>query len=124
MLNFKDFIKESQSKDIIITLPAHIEWSDYERELDRVKDGNEVINFKVPFLPKSQPRRVYLCWRGNIVGYQNCCGMVSKADFTCTTTGRQWEGNFIQRTGPFYHIEPIEQKGFQGFRYFDSSVQV
>ena len=42
-----------EKKDIIITLPSNIEWSDYEKELDAVKDESQIMNFKVPFLPSS-----------------------------------------------------------------------
>jgi hypothetical protein len=36
-------------------------------------------------------------------------------NFKCSTTGREWTGKFIQRTGKFFEIEPIPMRGFQGF---------
>lgn len=110
-------------RDIIITLPSSIEWSDYQKELDAVKDGRAVMNFKVPFLPKREMRdkifRCWLVWRGHIVGWQRVCGFLEDGNFECSTTGTKWEGNFIQRTGPFHASETQpEMKGFQGWRYF------
>lgn len=110
-------------RDIIVTLPSSIEWEDYQKELDAVKDGKLVMNFKVPFLPKkdmrSQIDKCWLVWRGHIVGWQQVCGFVDGGSFDCTTTGEHWDGCFIQRTGPFHPLdEPVEMKGFQGWRYF------
>ena len=108
-----------ETKDIVITLPSKIKWSDYEKELNAVKDESQVINFKVSFLPKCKPEKVYICYKGNIIGWMKCCGMIDGKSFDCTTTGEHWEGKFIQRTGEFHKIEPIPMKGFQGFRYFE-----
>ena len=104
---------------LLITLPSTFEWSDYEEELAAVTDESYVMNFKVPFLPKNIEgiTRVYLVYRGNIVGWQKFVGC-STDDFTCTTTGKGWKGKFLQRTGPFHKITPIPYKGFQGFRYY------
>lgn len=107
------------STDIIITIPKSIKWEDYERELLAAKNG-AIMNFKVPFLPKNDivGSKCYLCYNGYIIGYMNICG-VSDKGFKCTTTGKQWDGKFIQRTGDFYKLEkPIQMKGFQGWRYF------
>jgi hypothetical protein len=46
-------------------------------------------------------------------------GFVEDYKFDCTTTGNNWSGNFIQRSGPFHRIDPIPMKGFRGFRYVD-----
>ncbi len=48
-----------------------------------------------------------------------CCGMIDEKSFDCTTTGKHWEGKFIQRTGVFHKIDPIPIKGFQGFKYYN-----
>lgn len=107
-------------KDIIITLPANIPWSEYKKELAKVEDGKEMLNFKVPFLPKEvelNKSKCYLVHKGFIVGHMLITGL-SKGKFTCSTTGNTWDGNFIQRSGPFTYLEkPIPYKGFQGFRY-------
>lgn len=105
---------------LLITLPSSIKWEDYEKELKAVEDESQVMNFKVPFLPKNTHhiKRVYLVYQGNIVGWQKFVGTSDKP-FKCTTTDKNWEGKFLQRTGPFHKIEPIPCKGFQGFRYYD-----
>lgn len=105
---------------LIITLPSSIEWNDYEKELKAVEDESKVMNFKVPFLPKNTHsiKRVYLVHKGYIVGWQKFVGTSDKP-FKCSTTNKNWDGKFIQRTGPFHKIEPIAYKGFQGFRYYD-----
>ena len=119
----KNNSENNSERSIIITLPSSIEWSDYQKELDAVKDSKAVMNFKVPFLPKAEMRdritKCWLVWRGHIVGWQRVCGFVEDSSFDCTTTGEHWQGNFIQRTGPFHALEkPIEMKGFQGWRYY------
>jgi len=119
MKSLNHFIKESQNIALLITLPSSIKWEDYEKELDAVKDESQVMNFKVPFLPKdtSKIERVYLVHQGNIVGWQKFVG-TSDTPFKCTTTDKNWEGKFLQRTGEFHKIDPIPYKGFQGFRYY------
>lgn len=112
-------ISSPKKNALLITLPSSIKWEDYEKELKTVEDETQVMNFKVPFLPKNilYIKRVYLVYQGNIVGWQKFVGTSDKP-FKCTTTDKNWEGKFIQRTGPFHKIEPIPCKGFQGFRYF------
>lgn len=105
--------------DIIITLPKTVSWKQYEKELEAVKNEDQVINFKVSNLPKQSNAgdKCYLCYNGNIIGWMKITGFKS-GGFSCTTTGAWWEGNFIQRSGKFNKITPIPMKGFQGFRYF------
>ena len=122
MKSLKDTILESQEKAIVITLPSSINWEDYEKELKAVEDESQVMNFKVPFLPPKTDRdyikKCYLCYKGNIIGWQKVCGFQENGSLDCTTTGKHWEGNFIQRTGKFNKLdEPIQMKGFQGWRY-------
>lgn len=104
---------------LLITLPSSVKWEDYEKELKAVEDETQVMNFKVPFLPKNINgiKRVYLVYNGNIVGWQKFVGTSDKP-FKCTTTDKEWDGNFIQRTGPFHKINPIPCVGFRGFRYY------
>lgn len=107
-------------RDIIITLPSKVKWEEYEKELEAVKDGENVLNFKVPYLPKETEvgKRCYLAHNGYIRGWMEIVGLILN-DFTCQITGKKWSGNFIQRSGPFNKITPIPMKGFQGFRYFN-----
>ena len=111
--------KINEHKALLITLPSSIKWEDYQKELNNVKDESQVMNFKVPFLPKNTNgiERVYLVHNGYIVGWQKFVGTSDKP-FKCTTTDKNWEGKFIQRTGEFHKIDPIQYKGFQGFRYY------
>lgn len=104
-------------KDIIITIPKSIKWEDYKHELNAAENG-EILNFKVNNFPKTGTGcKCYICHNGFIVGYHIISGM-SEKEFQCTTTGNMWKGKFIERTGKFHQIKPIEYKGFQGFRYF------
>lgn len=106
--------------DIIVTLPAKIKFSDYQKELDETAKGG-TINFKVGFLPKNSKvnDKCYLVHRGFIIGYMLIAGFSNKS-FVCTTTGKKWTGNFIERYGKFYKLAvPIPYKGFQGWKYFD-----
>lgn len=99
-------------KAICITIPKKIKWEDYKKEL----------NFKVPNLPKDikNIRRCYLCYDGKIIGWHNIVGYAKDGDFECTTTGKRWEGNFIQRSGLFHYLKkPIECKAFRGFKYIE-----
>lgn len=109
-------------KAICITIPKKIKWEDYKKELKAVEDGSQVLNFKVPNLPKDikNIRRCYLCYDGKIIGWHNIVGYAKDGDFECTTTGKRWEGNFIQRSGLFHYLkEPIECKAFRGFKYIE-----
>ena len=104
---------------ICITIPKTIKWEDYKKELDAVADWSQVMNFKVSNTPTKIKKgcRVYLCYNGNIIGWQTFVG-IYKGDFTCTTTGKEWKGCFIQRSGPFHYLKtPIPCKGFRGFKY-------
>ena len=107
------------NRDIVITLPSTIKWGDYEKELKKVEDESEVLNFKVSNLPKqtSIGCKCYLCYKGSLIGWMKITGLVNDG-FNCTTTGKRWDGNFIQRSGKFNKLKtPIYMKGFQGFRY-------
>lgn len=117
-LKIKKLLREAiEPRDVIITLPKNIKWDDYEKELEKVKDGNEVMNFKVNHLPNtSVGNKCFIVHDGFIKGWMNIVGL-SKKDFTCSTTGKHWKGSFIERSGPFNYIDPIPMKGFQGFRY-------
>lgn len=109
---------------IAVTIPSSVDWNDYEREIDAVRDGSHCMNFKVPFLPAKERRdrigRCYIVHRGKVKGWQRVCGFVEGKRFTCTTTGKEWEGNFIQRTGEFHRLgKDVGMKGFRGWRWFD-----
>ena len=116
-----DVINESNEKqDIIITIPSNIKWDDYQKEIESVKDGNQVMNFKVSNFPQKTAIgcKCYLCYKGFIIGWMKIVGMEDMS-FDCTTTGKDWKGKFIQRSGEFHKIEPIQMTGFLGFRFFN-----
>ena len=105
--------------DIIVTIPKSIVWSDYERELKEVEDFTSVMNFKTPNFPKtSAGEKCYLVYNGYMIGWMLITGLSEKR-FECTTTGKIWNGKFIERSGPLNRIDPVPMKGFQGFRYFN-----
>lgn len=110
-------------KSLLITIPSTIEWSDYQKEIDAVSDGESEMNFKCSSLPKHVGigDRCYVCWRGNIVGWMRISSIGPK-EFCCTTTGEKWSGNFVSRSGSFHKISPVPYKGFQGFRYIDDDT--
>lgn len=106
--------------DILITLPAKIKFSEYQKELNESEKGG-VLNFKVSFLPKNSKigDKCYLIHRGYIIGYMYISGFSNKS-FICSVTAKKWTGNFIERSGKFYKIPvPVKHKGFQGWRYFN-----
>ncbi|MFW6233307.1 MAG: hypothetical protein ACOC3Z_01445 [Nanoarchaeota archaeon] len=111
--------------DIIITLPSSIRWEEYEKELNWVKDGKNVLNFKVNHFPKLAKvgDKCYLNYKGNIIGWMYITGL-SEKEFTCDVTGKVWKGKFIERSGKFNKIKPLPMKGFQGFRYFNLNENI
>ena len=107
-------------KALLITLPKDIDWDEYQKELDAVKDWKNEMNFKVSSIPTQVDvgGKCYLCYRGNIIGWMTITSIGEKS-FSCGTTGKPWSGKFVSRSGPFHRITPVPCKGFQGFRYID-----
>lgn len=104
--------------DIVITIPKSINWDQYLVDLRHAEKRNEVLNFKVPHLPKVNFHdRCYIVHDGAVRGYNHVLGVEQK-DFICTTTGKRWKGIFVVRYPKFHPIDPIPMKGFQGFRYW------
>lgn len=110
-------------RNVMITLPASVKWRDYKQELLAVAAGQDVLNFRVPHLPKESGvgAKCFLAHQGHVVGYMLISGLVHRPAFTCSTTGNYWPaGNYIQRTGAFHALdELVPQKGFQSWRYTD-----
>lgn len=114
---------EKDNRSIVVTLPSNISWENYQKELDKVKDYEEVMNFKVYNFPKGIKHgdKCYVVHRGYVIGWMKIIGF-SEKDFKCSTTGKQYSGKFIERSGPFHYLDTqIPMKGFQGFRYFNIS---
>ncbi len=112
-------------RDIVITLPAKIKWADYQIELSAVADWKSVLRFKVSNVPKDGNvigGRCYLVWRGQVRGWMKILGY-GAGQFTCETTGKEWTGRFIERSGPFHALDkPIHMRGFQGWRYWQTPL--
>jgi hypothetical protein len=111
----------NMGKNIVITIPKSTPWETYRKELDAVRNGSSVMNFKVPVLPKLTEvgDRCYLVYDGQVVGWMKIAEIGTK-DFVCGVTGNHWQGNFISRTGEMHYLKAknkVLMKGFQGFRY-------
>lgn len=105
--------------DIVVTLPAKVEWADYRKELAAVADGKQEMLFRVPTMPNVSPGdRCYVVHRGAVVGWMKIVS-TRRGPFTCTTTGKSWsEGCYVARSGPWHPAGGrVEMPGFQGFRY-------
>lgn len=109
---------KNRPRDIIITIPKSVKWSEYEEELKAAERG-EILNYKVQYFPKTEiGNKCYICYNGFIIGYHKICGM-SEKEFMCTTRNQAWTGKFVERTGRLHKIDPIPMAGFRGYRYVD-----
>lgn len=106
--------------NICITLPKSVKWSDYEKELEKVKDGKEKMNFRLPTLPKDvhPGDRCYICHDGFVKGWMKITSIGKHDGFNCSTTGKEWsDGIYVSRSGEFHYLNnPIPMKGFQGYK--------
>lgn len=106
--------------DWVVTIPQKIEWSEYQKEIDKVESGVYAMNYRVPYKPKvSSGDRCFVVWRGKVRGWMKITGAVRHVPFQCLTTGKMWkEGWYIQRSGPFYKVDGPDMKGFRGLRKY------
>lgn len=108
--------------DWIVTVPKHISWKSYQRELDAVRDFSQTMAFRVPHNPKrvEEGDRMFVTWDGHVRGWMKVVGTVTyKNTFICSTTGKEWEpGHYILRSGPFHYAYPAAVKGFRGYREY------
>ena len=108
---------------ICITLPSKIKWSDYQKELEKVKYGDYQMNFKLPTIPKKVHigDRCYICHKGKLIGWMQIVDIKQLNDFDCLTTGTHWKsGCYICRSGKFHYLtQDISMKGFQGYKYIN-----
>ena len=107
---------------LCITVPKNISWSDYEKELADVCDGNMEMNYKLSSYPKriAVGDRCYVVHNGMIRGWMTITGIEQRDEsFKCETTGRIWNsGVYVKRSGPFHDLSnPVPMKGFMGYRY-------
>jgi len=88
---------------IAVTVPKSIKWSDYEKELFAAC-SDQTLNYKVKHFPECLipgKSKCFIVHEGLVKGFMHVSGL-SEKQFTCTTTGKQWHGKFIERTGRFY----------------------
>ncbi len=108
--------------DWVVTLPQHIEWADYERELAAVRDGTRALNYRLARAPRELRAgdRCFLVWRGRVRGWMEVIGEVTHAQgFVCGSTGQRWApGTYLQRSGEFHPVAGPALRGFQGIRRF------
>ena len=110
----------------MITIPKTISWNEYQKELDNVADGKNIMNYKTRYFPKEMKvnDRCYIVWDGQVRGWMNIVGMKTfNKDWKCSTTGNVWNaGKYIQRSGKFNKINNgLELKGFRGIRKYNES---
>lgn len=129
MLKISEYIKESESeKVIVITVPKTVDWKDYMREISKVEDWKEQMNYKLPTLPVGVKNktidRCYVVHDGKVRGWMKItgCQNISKG-FICTTTEKNWgPGNYLFRSGPFHPVDKdILMKGFMGYKIMNLS---
>lgn len=112
----------------VLTLPQHVEWTDYERELATVADGQSVMNYRTAHAPKDMKSgdRCYVVHRGYVVGWMNVVNVVKRDEpWICSTTGTTWPaGTYIQRSGQFHRVPAgWHMPGFRGVRKLELTEQ-
>ena len=112
--------------DWIITLPKSISWTDYQRELDAVKDFTAVMNYRLPFRAGvKRGDRCFLVWRGYVRGWMRVTADLNSCQqgFVCGITHKEWPAGFyIHRSGPFHYTEPLKMSGFRGIKKAQKDV--
>lgn len=111
----------------VITIPKTIYWEDYKLELKAVESGRRNINYRVRYIPKEMKvgDKMFIVHDGKVRGYMKVTAFGEKPGFTCMSTGIRWPaGNYIERSGKFTYIEPINMVGFRGIRKFDLPFKV
>lgn len=109
------------TRDIVITWPKTRAFESYLSGLALAATKGEVINFRVPTLPKEFPSRCYVVYDGNVRGYSAVLDLCERGENEVMgQNGEYWPaGKYIVRSPILEPIEWIPMKGFQGWRYFD-----
>ena len=108
--------------DWIVTIPKTTEWDDYQKELDSVKDGATVLNYKTRYIPKDMQigDRMFITWNNDVKGWMEIVDFGPTSGFECETTGKEWSGgNYIQRSGEFHPVSGEIYNGFRGIRKYE-----
>ncbi len=108
-----------EGMNIIITIPKTENWEQYRKEIDAAEEREDVVSFRVKSLPINAfiGSKCYVLHDGYIKGWMEITGFSNNKSFNCTTTGKKWSGNFIERSGKFHDLNIKYGRGFQGFRY-------
>lgn len=111
------------SSSWVITIPKTVSWDSYQRELDVVKDGSQVMNYRVRGFPNGMKKgdRCYLVHDGAVRGWMAIVGLEEHGSpWRCSTTGQEWPaGKYIQRSGPFHKVDGPKMTGFRGVRKYN-----
>lgn len=108
--------------DIVVTIPKseikNIQAEDSYAGNLITRDMVPIQYWKVGRVPKrlNKGDRVYFVVNGRITYYHTFLGLVENP--VCEVTGRIWYGINLILKYPEVKCEPIEMRGFQGFRYF------
>lgn len=110
--------------DIVVTLPkSEYETSTQEDKyaVKQITDGKQVYQYwSIGRKPKAlmPGDRVYFIENGHIVYYHKFLKYTDNAK--CKVTNRVWKGvNLVIDYPPVKLDNPIQMKGFQGFRYIN-----
>lgn len=110
------------SRNIVVTWPKGRPLESYLTELARAQRGGLVINYRVPHPPwEAAGGRCYMVHSGAVRGWNRIRSVElrKRGEVTDPITGAPWpEGFYIVRDPRWHPIEPIEMRGFQGWRYF------
>jgi len=112
--------------DWVVTIPKTTKWSEYLRELDAVKDGSLMMNYKTRYFPKDMTPgdRCFIVWNGRVRGWMSIVNLAELKEWKCQTTGTTWlAGKYIQRSGPFHCVDGPEMKGFRGIRRYEDNEE-
>lgn len=121
------------NRDIVVTWPKTRPLASYLAELERATDEGLEINFRVPHTPRwefgalrERRARCYMVHDGYVRGYNEIRfvtyrGPNEVARVESDSFAGFWpEGWYIVRDPQWRPIDPIEMRGFQGWRWFGS----
>jgi len=118
MISFKQFLTEQ--RDIVVTIPKS-QYKNDDLETQHMIDNNETQFWTMKKLPKdiSVGSRIYFVKNGFIESSMRIFRIDRDSEEQCSTTGRVWKGNILHMNDLKHLDNPIPQKGFQGYRYYD-----
>ena len=112
------------TRDIIVTTPkSAIEAAAQEAaQCIKNKGGSYFRRFQLAPKTLQKDSKIFYVEDGYIRGYA-VVSEIQQGPQLCSTTGKQWpNGTYaIMSADTWKWIKPIAMKGFQGWRYFDSS---